>query len=293
MYMLKDIFTLFTSITRARSRLHGRAGGFSTRAANREACRQAGTDLIILAMHPPSKNRPSWRLPIAPGCGKGRKFPGYQSRFGDGHPNRRQCTATARSTGKRCRCDPVQGSPRCQKHGGHRLAYLAAQEQLGNRFVSLVSGKAAARKGLARLSVVEPYPKDVPWLDFPVDRGLVIEAERNRELAPKVWLGVTAQAAAKAYRGARGPLRIAPPAARAAPKLADSAHDRPSAGSQDDVEVTQILLVAPGHSRGPSVIAVSLSPLTKCRLLARASLVWTTTAVGSFARPSASDAGAP
>ena len=155
------------------------------------------------------KNRPMWRLRCARGREKGcdARFPGYQSRFGDGHPNRRQCTASARSTGRRCRCDAVQGSSRCAKHGGHATAYRKARERYGHKFVSLTSGKSAARKTLAKLSTVEPYPKGVPWLASPVDRGMVIEASLNRELARGVWLEVTKQAAAKA-RGARGSLKI-------------------------------------------------------------------------------------
>jgi hypothetical protein len=70
-------------------------------------------------------NRPHWRLPMTKGKGQ-KAFPGYQSRFGDGHPNRTQCNAVARTTGQRCRKDALQGAFCCQSHGGHRQAYRNA-----------------------------------------------------------------------------------------------------------------------------------------------------------------------
>ena len=113
-----------------------------------------------------------------PGCDA--SFPGYQSRFGDGHPNRRQCTTTARSTGQRCRCDAMQGSTRCRAHGGHVGAYRSALREMGPRMISTVPSRSIARKMLARIAATEPFPPDAEWHPSPVERGRVILDALNR-----------------------------------------------------------------------------------------------------------------
>lgn len=88
-----------------------------------------------------------------PGCDA--FFPGYQSRFGDGHPSRRQCTAIARGTGQRCRCDALQGATRCRSHGGHMAAYATARREMGEqRVISF----APARSVHVRCSPLWPPP---------------------------------------------------------------------------------------------------------------------------------------
>lgn len=124
---------------------------------------------------PVSKNRPYWRAPM--GKGVPQAFLGYQSRYGDGHPNRRRCVAMARS-GERCRKDALQGATCCQVHGGHKDAYRNAPEG----FVSLRSGIAGTRKALAKLSTLERYPESMSYSLSPVERGKAIETARNRKL---------------------------------------------------------------------------------------------------------------
>ena len=139
------------------------------------------------------KNRPMWRIRLANGRERGcdAVFLGYRSRFGDGHPGRRQCIATARSTGKRCKNDCIQGATCCRVHGGHRIGYRAAIKRLGPGVISLASGRNAPRKALAKLSTIEPYPLGAPWLLSPVERGKTIEAGLNRVMAPGEWVKIT------------------------------------------------------------------------------------------------------
>ena len=129
---------------------------------------------------PESKNRPMWRVPMNARGYATAKFPGYQSRFGDGHPNRVQCVAMARSTGQRCRKDALRGAPTCNSHGGHWHAYRNAPEG----FVSSRSGTASTRNALAKLATIERFPVGEAWPEHgsPVKRGLVIETARNRRL---------------------------------------------------------------------------------------------------------------
>jgi hypothetical protein len=134
-----------------------------------------------------SKNRPMWRIPqltVSTASAADRRFPGYQSRFGDGHPNRRQCVAIARSTGQRCRCDALQGASHCQKHGGHRQAARASGVDVTQATLR------RARKVLAAIGSGDAppgFPPDVALPLSPVERGKAYEAWRNRALAPSVW----------------------------------------------------------------------------------------------------------
>ena len=127
-----------------------------------------------------SKNRPCWRMRLRngrePGCDA--KFPVPLSHFGDQY--HRQCNARARSTGLRCRKAALAGADRCASHAGHKAAYIAAQRELGNKFISLRSGIATARRGLAKLSTIERYPEATEWHPSPVERGRIIEEHRNR-----------------------------------------------------------------------------------------------------------------
>lgn len=123
-------------------------------------------------------NKPSWRFPKHPPRRPNPTFPGYQSRFGDGHPGRRQCVAIAKATGKRCKKDPLQGSSRCGSHGGHTEAYHNAPKG----FISSRTPVAVARAAMARIGWTEPFPENLPWHPSPIQRGKLIEAERNRRL---------------------------------------------------------------------------------------------------------------
>lgn len=140
------------------------------------------------------KNRPSWRLRLASGLPKGypSKFRGYQSRFGDGHPNRRQCHAIAKSTHQRCRCDALRGSDHCRLHGGHRQGLLAEQQRLGiGRVHSLVAGRHARRQALVELALTERLSPELPQPRSLVQRGRVLEAFANRLTAMAEWVAVT------------------------------------------------------------------------------------------------------
>jgi hypothetical protein len=141
------------------------------------------------------KNKPAWRARLdgrgaLPGCDA--KFPGYQSRFGDGHPNRTQCVAIARGTGVRCRNDAIQGASCCRVHGGHRHGRIAAEKLHGrDRVIVTKSGKSARRKSLATLGVTERIPEGLPIPLSPVERGRVLEAYANRITDPKTWIEIT------------------------------------------------------------------------------------------------------
>ena len=123
------------------------------------------------------KNRPYWQLPMRASGSKAAAFKGYQSRFGDGHPNRRQCVAIARHGGQ-CRCDAMKGATCCRAHGGHKLAY----RNMKPGALSARTGLASARKALAKLSTLEPFPEGEEYSLSPVERGKAIEAARNRRL---------------------------------------------------------------------------------------------------------------
>jgi hypothetical protein len=135
-----------------------------------------------------SKNRPHWRIAVRESGSKHARFYGYQSRYGDGAPSRRQCTAIARSTGERCRNDAMQGAPRCRMHGGHALAYRAAGVDVSSATVR------KPRKALAALgagAMPDGFPLDVALPVSPVERGRLYEAWQNRALAPRHWLELT------------------------------------------------------------------------------------------------------
>lgn len=123
------------------------------------------------------KNRPSWRVPLVVHRQQA-EFRCTPSRFGDGHPNRRQCQAVARSTGQRCRKDAMQGATTCASHGGHRAAYQNAPAG----FYASRRGISTVRMGLAELAATERYPPGVAWSASPVERGKRIEAARNWRL---------------------------------------------------------------------------------------------------------------
>jgi hypothetical protein len=131
------------------------------------------------------KNRPAWRIAMGHGP-KDATFKGHRSRFGDGHPNRRQCVAKAKSTGQRCRCDALRFASCCRLHGGHQLAYRA---------IGSTVSKAALRKPRVALAAIGsgPMPEGLPVALSPVDRGKLIEAWRNRATSPdEVNLAITA-----------------------------------------------------------------------------------------------------
>jgi hypothetical protein len=136
-------------------------------------------------------NRPSWHIPQNHNGNPAAAFLGYQSRFGDGHPNRRQCKAIARRTGKQCKRDAMQGAPTCASHGGHVHAYRAAGVTW-----SKATMRAAPRKALAAIGSGPPpddfdLPKNVSLPASPVERGRLYEAWRNRLLDPSTWLRLT------------------------------------------------------------------------------------------------------
>jgi len=131
-----------------------------------------------------SKNRPSWRIPMRK-VSLDSTFPGYQSRFGDGHPNRRQCVAVARRTGERCRHDAMQGAACCRSHGGYKHAARAAG-------VSVTTATPRhPRQAMARIGsgdAPDGFPADVALPLSPVERGRLYEAWRNRALSPGEWM---------------------------------------------------------------------------------------------------------
>jgi hypothetical protein len=134
-----------------------------------------------------SKNRPSWRIPVGNGPSNAR-FPGYQSRFGDGHPNRRQCVAVARSTGKRCNGPAMRGVACCRVHGGYRQAAKAT----GLR--ATMATRRNGRRALYAIGIGDAppgFPLDVPLPLSPLARGRLFEAWQNRALAPREWLSLT------------------------------------------------------------------------------------------------------
>ncbi len=134
-----------------------------------------------------SKNRPSWRIPMRK-VTLDSTFPGYQSRFGDGHPNRRQCVAVARATGQRCRLDALHGAACCHKHGGHRWARRAAGVDVTQATLR------RPRKAMARIgsgNAPDGFPLDVALPLSPIDRGRLFEAWRNRALSPGAWVELT------------------------------------------------------------------------------------------------------
>jgi hypothetical protein len=146
-----------------------------------------------------NKNRPNWLLPR----GHGPKAPdasamlAKRTPFGTFTPEsgRRQCVAVAKATGERCGNAALRGSDHCRLHGGHRAAMARAPE--GS--VSAIAGRHAVRQGLAKIGASEPLPpvSPVPPLS-PIDRGKLVEAWRNRALAPDALrVALTARTRAK------------------------------------------------------------------------------------------------
>jgi hypothetical protein len=130
------------------------------------------------------KNRPDWRIALTTSGLKDARFPGYQSRFGDGHASRRQCASVARSTGKRCRCDACQGATTCRLHGGVTNAARVAGVTV------TVATLRRARVALARLGAGQApdgFPVDIALPVSPIARGRLYEAWQNRALAPSTW----------------------------------------------------------------------------------------------------------
>jgi hypothetical protein len=166
----------------------------------------------------PSQNRPSWRLPKIITGNPNARFPGYVSKFGDGHPSRRQCIAKARSTGKQCKQDAMQGASTCHMHGGHVHAYRAAGVTW-----SKATMRSAPRKELARIGSGSP-PADLPvWVKLPVspvERGRLYEAWRNAQMDPATWLRVTGTHKPPSKYGPHDPAaacRAPPPKPRSKP----------------------------------------------------------------------------
>jgi hypothetical protein len=86
--------------------------------------------------------------------------------------------AIAKGSGEQCKRDALQGSARCHAHGGHLQAYRNAPAG----FISTRSGKAAVRNALFKLQLVEPFPPGVELPRSYVERGRIIETERNRRV---------------------------------------------------------------------------------------------------------------
>lgn len=137
--------------------------------------------------------RPQWRAPFKP-------YPkdnanrvndamlARRSSFGDFSPanGRRQCEATARSTGARCHNDCVRFASTCRVHKGIRAAYAKAKA-FDSRVVR--SKPAPSRRALAALGFGHaPDGLDMAGIDVgPMRRGALFEAFRNRELDPETW----------------------------------------------------------------------------------------------------------
>jgi hypothetical protein len=129
-----------------------------------------------------SKNRPQWRIPLGQGP-KNARFPGYQSRYGDGHPSRRQCIATARHGGQ-CRLDALRGAACCGKHGGHAQAARMAGVTVT---LATMRKPRVALASVGAMPAPDGFPLDVALPVSPVDRGRLYEAWQNRALAPSTW----------------------------------------------------------------------------------------------------------
>jgi hypothetical protein len=102
--------------------------------------------------------------------------------FSDGS-GRRQCIVTAKSTGKRCGCDAVQGANRCYVHKGIRDARNANPE-----IIRLDKGQKA-REALARIGFGPP-PEGLDIGETArgiVARGRLYESYQNRQYAPKLF----------------------------------------------------------------------------------------------------------
>ncbi len=60
---------------------------------------------------------------------------------GTNHTDRRQCTATAKGTGKQCKRSPIPGGTVCVKHGGGApQVKKAARERLNDLVVPAIKG---------------------------------------------------------------------------------------------------------------------------------------------------------
>lgn len=99
--------------------------------------------------------------------------------FGDRTPGngRRQCTATAKSTGKQCLRDPVCHAPTCRSHGGVGIALLKLQRLHGPK-IRRAASNAQARATLFRAGMNPPkgFTSDAKGLE----RGRQAEAFRNK-----------------------------------------------------------------------------------------------------------------
>jgi hypothetical protein len=128
---------------------------------------------------PYKKNRPAWRVatssatprkPIIPPA------PDKRSAWGDFTPGngRTQCKALARSTGKRCGHDALQGATACRVHGGFAMAYRRQREALDATGKATATRNAlrAPRRALARIgATVSALPDGSPVPVSPVERG--------------------------------------------------------------------------------------------------------------------------
>jgi len=135
------------------------------------------------------KNRPSWRARLGPGRRKGEniKLPVPMGDFSTAP----RCKAHTRA-GRPCKAPAMRGSNRCNKHGGHYLAYQSEIERLGaDKVIVTRTGVSAPRKALAKLAAEKPTPPGLRWIKSPVERGKAIDAYENRDLDPQSWLEFT------------------------------------------------------------------------------------------------------
>jgi hypothetical protein len=128
---------------------------------------------------PYRKNRPRWRVPTSSGTPNARPIAG-RSTWGAFEPGngRTQCKAVARSTGKRCGLDALQGATACRVHGGYGLAYRRQREALDRvaRPMVTLSGARSPRRALAAIgATVSASPDGRPLPLSPVERGRMVE----------------------------------------------------------------------------------------------------------------------
>lgn len=131
---------------------------------------------------PYRKNRPRWRVPTSSGTPNARPIAG-RSTWGAFEPGngRTQCKAVARSTGKRCGLDALQGATACRCHGGYALAHRRQREALDRVARPMVSTAwlRSPRKALAALgATVSTMLDGSPVPASPVERGRAVEQGR-------------------------------------------------------------------------------------------------------------------
>lgn len=121
-------------------------------------------------------SKPGWRLPRKIGTARPGLNPAFVAARGSwtafDQPGRVQCSATARGTGKRCRCPAIAGRTTCRMHGG--MSGLAER---------IPSKRARRVDALVKLGMSEPppgFPVETLTGLFARQRGECIEAWLNR-----------------------------------------------------------------------------------------------------------------